>query len=84
MGLIERFIGKPTEIRATPISDALSFLVSEEEGKFDERLAGMKVIVQRLSLKDWKKPLSKEESIFILIAEKKAILAKTSGLIQKL
>jgi sugar-specific transcriptional regulator TrmB len=82
MGLIERLLGKPTEIRATPISDALSFLVSEEEGKFDERLAGMKVIVQRLSLKDWKKPLSKEESIFILIAEKKAILAKTSGLIR--
>jgi sugar-specific transcriptional regulator TrmB len=82
MGLVERLLGKPTEIRATPISDALSFLVSEEEGKFDERLAGMKVIVNRLSLKDWKKPLSKEESIFILIAEKKAILAKTSGLIR--
>jgi len=82
MGLIERLLGKPTEIRATPISDALSFLVSEEEGKFDERLKGMKGIVERLSLKDWKQPLSKEESIFILIAEKKAILAKTSGLIR--
>ena len=82
MGLIERLLGKPAEIRATPISDALSFLVSEEQGKFDERLKGMKGIVQRLSLKDWKQPLSKEESIFILIAEKKAILAKTSGLIR--
>jgi sugar-specific transcriptional regulator TrmB len=82
MGLIERLMGKPTEIRATPISDALSFLVSEEEGKFDERLKGMKGIVERLSLKDWKQPLSKDESIFILIAEKKAILAKTSGLIR--
>jgi sugar-specific transcriptional regulator TrmB len=82
MGLIERLLGKPTEIRATPISDALSFLVSEEEDKFDERLKGMKGIVQRLSLKDWKQPLSKEENIFILIAEKKAILAKTSGLIR--
>jgi sugar-specific transcriptional regulator TrmB len=82
MGLIERLLGKPTEIRATPISDALSFLVSEEEGKFDERLKGMKGIVQRLSVKDWKQPLSNEENIFILIAGKKAVLAKTSGLIR--
>ncbi len=40
----------------------------------------MKNNVQRLSLKDWKQPLSGEESIYILIAEKKAILAKTSEL----
>jgi sugar-specific transcriptional regulator TrmB len=82
MGLIERLLGKPTEIRATPISDALSFLVSEEKGKFDERMKGMKSIVQRLSLKDWKQPLFMEDNMFILIAEKKAILAKTSGLIE--
>ncbi len=81
MGLIERLLGKPVEIRATPISDALSFLVAEEKGKFDERLTGMRGIVQRLSLKDWKQPLPGEESIYILIAEKKAILAKTSELI---
>ena len=81
MGLIERMLGKPTEIRATPISDALSFLVAEEQGKFDERLAGMKGIVQRISLKNWKQPLPGAESIYILIAEKKAIMAKTSTLI---
>jgi sugar-specific transcriptional regulator TrmB len=38
-------------------------------------------MVQRLSLKDWKQPPPGEESIYILIAEKKAILAKTSELI---
>ena len=41
----------------------------------------MRSSVQRLSLKDWKQPLPGEESIYILIAEKKAILAKTSELI---
>lgn len=82
MGLIERLLGKPTEIRATPVSDALTFLVAEEKKRFDERLSGMRVTVQRLSLKDWKQPLPEEESIYILIAEKKAILAKTSGLIR--
>jgi sugar-specific transcriptional regulator TrmB len=81
MGLIERLLGKPTEVRATRISDALSLLVAEEKSKFDERLTGMRSSVQRLSLKDWKQPLPGEESIYILIAEKKAILAKTSELI---
>ena len=82
MGLIERLMGKPTEIRATPISDALTFLLAEEKIKSDERLSGMKSRVQMLSLKDWKQPLPGEESIYILIAERKAILAKTSGLIR--
>ena len=81
MGLIERLLGKPTEIRATPISDALTFLLAEEKIKSDERLSGMKSRVQMLSLKDWKQPLPGEESIYILITEKKAILAKTSELI---
>src|SRR3989304_2256509 len=82
MGLIERLLGKPSEIRATPSSDCLTFLVAEEKKRFDERLSGMRVTVKRLSLKDWKQPLPDEESIYILIAEKKAILAKTSGLIR--
>jgi sugar-specific transcriptional regulator TrmB len=82
MGLIERLLGKPAQIRATPISDALSFLVAEEKSKFDERLTGMRSKVQSLSLKDWKQPLPGEESTYILIAEKKAILAKTSELIK--
>jgi sugar-specific transcriptional regulator TrmB len=81
MGLVERLMGKPTQIRATPISDALTFLVSEEKNRFDDRLSGMRSSVQRLSLKDWQQPLPGEASIYILIAEKKAILAKTSELI---
>jgi sugar-specific transcriptional regulator TrmB len=82
MGLIEKLLGKPTQIRATPISDALNFLVAEEKNKSDERLTGMKSKVQSLSLKDWKQPVLGQESIYILIAEKKAILAKTSTLIR--
>jgi sugar-specific transcriptional regulator TrmB len=82
MGLVERFLGKPAEIRATPISDALTFLVAEEKTKSDDRLSGMRSRVQTLSLKDWKQTLPGEESIYILIAEKKSILAKTSELIR--
>ena len=81
MGLVERLLGKPTEIRATLISDSLSSLVTEEKNRSDERLSGMRSMVQKLSLKDWKQSPPGEESIYILIAEKKAILAKTSELI---
>jgi len=82
MGLIEKLMGKPAVFRATPISDALSFLVAEEKAKSDDRLKGMRTRVQKLSLKDWKQPILGEDSIYILIAEKKAILAKTSELIR--
>ena len=81
MGLIERLMGKPTEIRATLIADSLTSLVTEEKNRSEERLTGMRSMVQKLSLKDWKQPTPGEESIYILIAEKKAILAKTSELI---
>ena len=82
MGLIERLLGKPTEIRATRISDALSLLVAEEKGKSEERLVGMRGIVQKLTLKDWRQKLPKEENIYILIGEKKSIFAKTADLIR--
>jgi sugar-specific transcriptional regulator TrmB len=81
MGLIERFLGKPTEIRATRISDSLTSLVTEEKNRSEIRLTDMKSKVQKLSLKDWKQQPLGEESIYILIAEKKAILTKTSELI---
>jgi sugar-specific transcriptional regulator TrmB len=81
MGLIERLMGKPTEIRATLISDSLTSLVTEEKNRSDERVSGMKSMVQKLALKDWKQPPPGEESIYILIAEKKAILLKTAELI---
>ena len=82
LGLVERLLGKPTEIRATFISDALKFLVKEEKRKSDERLSEMKSKVKELSLKDWTQRLPEEESIYILIPDKAAILAKTSALIR--
>ncbi len=81
-GLVERLLGNPTEVRATVISDALTFLVAEEKRKSDERLLGMKSTVKKLSLKEWIQRVSEEESIYILIPDRKAILAKTSGLIR--
>jgi sugar-specific transcriptional regulator TrmB len=82
MGLIERLLGKPTEIRATRISDALSFLVAEEKGKLDNKIVGMREIVQKLTLKEWKQEPVGDKNIYILIAERTSILAKTAELIK--
>jgi sugar-specific transcriptional regulator TrmB len=82
LGLVERLLGKPTEVRATFISDALKSLVAEEKRKSDERLFDMKSKVKKLSLKDWTQRLPEEESIYILIPDKAAILAKTSNVIR--
>jgi hypothetical protein len=71
MVLVERLLGEPTEIRATRISDALSPLVDAEKGKADQRLVVIRDIVKKLSAKDWKQELLKEEGIYIIIAERK-------------
>jgi sugar-specific transcriptional regulator TrmB len=80
MGLIERLLGKPAEIRATPISDAISLLVAEEKNRSDDRLTGMRSRVQKLSLKEWKQPLLGGASIYILVAEKKKRFLEISKL----
>jgi len=82
LGLIERLLGKPTEIRATLISNSLKSLVAEEKRKSDERLLDMKSKVKKLSLKEWTQRIPEEESIYILIPDKAAILTKTSNLIR--
>ena len=82
MGLIERLMGKPMKIRDTPISAALNSIVSEEKIKFDARLKGMKNIVQKIAIQDWKLPPPENESLYILIAEKKSIMAKTALMIK--
>jgi sugar-specific transcriptional regulator TrmB len=82
IGLVERIMGKPVEIQATPISDALTFLVTEEKTKSDERLSSMRTKVHQLASRNWKHRLPEKESIYILIPERKAILAKTSELIR--
>ena len=81
-GLVERLLGNPTEVRATVVSDALTFLVAEEKRKSDERLLGMKSTVKKLSLKEWTQRVFEDESIYILIPDRKAILAKISGLVK--
>jgi sugar-specific transcriptional regulator TrmB len=83
MGLVEKLLGKPATIRATPVAGALTSLILDEKVKSDERIASMKTKFQALAKVQWAKPtsLSEEESLYALIPEGKAVTAKIADLI---
>jgi sugar-specific transcriptional regulator TrmB len=83
MGLAEKLVGKPALIRATPVAGALASLINDEKVKSDERIASMKMKFQELSEAKWVQPLApgKDESLFALIPEGKAMVAKFTSLI---
>ena len=86
MGLAEKLLGKPALIRATPVAGALASLILDEKVKSDERIATMKKKFQLLSKAKWAEPLvvGEEESLYALIPEGKAVIAKLSNLISDL
>jgi sugar-specific transcriptional regulator TrmB len=86
MGLAEKLLGKPALIRATPVAGALASLIIDEKVKSDERIATMKKKFQLLSKAKWAEPLvvGEEESLYALIPEGKAVIAKLSNLISNL
>jgi sugar-specific transcriptional regulator TrmB len=86
MGLAEKLLGKPAMIRATPVAGALASLILDEKVKSDERIATMKTKFQLLSKAKRVQPLNvgEEESLYALIPEGKAVIAKFSNLISSL
>jgi len=86
MGLAEKLLGKPVIVRATPVAGALASLILDEKIKSDERIASMKTKFQLLSKAKWVEPLvvGEEESLYALIPEGKAIIAKFSNLLSNI
>jgi sugar-specific transcriptional regulator TrmB len=83
MGLVEKLLGNPVMFWATPVAGALSSLIVDEKVKSDERIASMKAKFQVLSKAKWVLPivLGEEESLYALIPEGKAVIAKLTSLI---
>ena len=86
MGLVEKLLGKPAKVRATPVAGALASLILDEKVKSDERIATMKEKFQLLSKAKWTQPLvaGEKESLYDLISEGNAVIAKFSNLISSL
>jgi sugar-specific transcriptional regulator TrmB len=83
MGLTEKLLGKPAMIRATPVAGALTSLILDERVKSDERIASMKAKFQEISKAKWVQPIAvgEQESLYALIPEGKAVIAKFNSLI---
>jgi sugar-specific transcriptional regulator TrmB len=83
MGLVEKWLGKPAMIRATPVAGALASLILDEKVKSDERITSMKIKFRELSRTKWGQPVvvGEEESLYALIPEGRAITSKLTSLI---
>ncbi len=83
MGLIEKLLGKPTIIRATPVAGALASLIIDEKVKSDERITSMKMKFQELSNAKWVQPapMSEDESLYVLMPKGRSIIAKLADLV---
>jgi len=85
LGLIEKVLGKPVKIRATPVEDGLSILIRREKELASERLSQL---VARKSefLKDFEayqvKPVEKEGPDFALVSQREAIVNKWLAMIR--
>jgi sugar-specific transcriptional regulator TrmB len=86
MGLAEKLLVKPIIIRATPVAGAVTSLILDEKVKSDERITSMKTKFQELSKAKWVQPIAvgEDESLYALIPEGKAVIAKLSNLISGL
>lgn len=80
MGLIERLLGKPTKLRATPVKDALAVLVKNEERRAREKVAVLKTktetFLKTFNTNSLKLKLENEEPNFALLSQRDGILNK--------
>jgi len=78
LGLVERLLGTPTKIRATPVEEALSILIKHEEDTARERVSALKTKTKtflkhfahapRLELE--------EKAHFALLSKRESIMSK--------
>jgi len=87
MGLIERILGTPTKIRATPLEDALSILVKHEKDIADKKVSTLMAkkddLLKHLKAGSKKPRFEEEETQFALIPTREAIINKAITTIKK-
>jgi len=85
LGLVERLLGKPTKIRATPVEEALSLLIKHEEDTARERVSALKEKTETF-LKDFSRAPKlelKEKAHFALLAKRESIMSRTLSMLQE-
>jgi len=84
LGLVERLLGTPTKIRATPVEEALSILIKHEEDTARERVSALKTKTKtflkhfahapRLELE--------EKAHFALLSKRESIMSKMLAMVK--
>jgi len=85
MGLVERLLGKPTKIRATPAEEALSILIKHEEDTARKRVSALKTKTKTFLKHFTPAPRLelKETTSFTLLAKRENIMSKTMAIMKK-
>jgi len=85
LGLVERLLGTPTKIRATPVEDALSILIKHEEDTARERMSTLKEKTETF-LKDFSRAPKlelKEKSHFALLSKGESVGGRMLTMLRK-
>lgn len=87
MGLIERRLGRPVKMVATPVEDALSILIKREQDAFNKKLSTLLVkkeeFLKYFKSNETMSEFHAEETHFALISNRERILSKGLEMINK-
>ncbi len=85
MGLVEKLVGRPTKIRATPVEEALSSLIKHEEDMAHKRVATMKAKTETFLKHFARAPRleMEEKANFVLLSKRESIMAKMLTMMKK-
>ena len=85
MGLVEKLLGTPAKIRATPVKEALSILVKNEEDRARERVATLKTKTKTFLKHFAPAPRleTEETTSFTLLTNRESIMSKTSIMMKR-
>jgi sugar-specific transcriptional regulator TrmB len=85
LGLVEKLLGKPSKIRATPVEEALSFLIKHEEDTARERVSSLKAKTETFLKHFAKAPRleMEEKSHFALLSKRENIIARMLAMVKK-
>jgi len=84
MGLVEKLLGKPTKIRATPVEETLSILIKRQEDEAREKVSALKAKTETFLKHFAKEPrLEVEEANFVLLSNRESVLSKMLTMMKK-
>lgn len=86
LGLVEKLLGTPVKIRATPMEGALSILIKQEQDASNEKISALKSkkeeFLKRFKTYEPKPELENETVNFALLSQRDQIVGKISSILK--